>query len=218
MRWNRLAALAGISYVLLAAVEFFGPGFPQTNDSAGALDNSFVDHRTWSLAAVVVQGLGNAVWIVFLCGLSLLLLRRASPASAAVAMVGGALNVAVSLAGLSAIAAIAFRVAGSGDPGVTRAFFEFAAATLVLSNFMLALMATAVAAARLSTWFTWASTATAVIFLLGGAAFARHGALSPDGTVQIATYIAELAWTLAASIILLKGTVAIAAEPIPAMA
>jgi hypothetical protein len=218
MRWNRLAALAGIAYVLLAAVEFFGPGFPQTNDSARGLDAYFVDHRTWSLAAVVVQGAGNAIWIVFLCGLSLLLLRRANAASAAVAMVGGALNVAVSLAGLAAIAAVAFRVAGSGDPSVTRAFFEFAAATLVLSNFMLALMAAAVAAARLSGWFTWTSAIAAVVFLVGGAAFARNGALSPDGAVQIATYVIELAWTVAASIVLLRGTVAVAAEPIPAMA
>jgi hypothetical protein len=218
MRWNRLAALAGIAYVLLAAVEFFGPSFPQTNDSAGALDAYFVDHRTWSLAAVVVQGVGNAVWIIFLCGLSLLLLRSAGAASAALAMVGGALNVAVSLTGLAAIGAVAFRIAGSGDPGVTRAFFEFAAATLVLSNFMLALMAAAVAAARLSNWFTWASAAAAVVFLLGGAAFARNGAFSPDGAVQIATYITELAWTGAASVIMLRSEVAVATTPVPAMA
>jgi hypothetical protein len=218
MRWNTLAALAGIAYVLLAAVEFFGPSFPQTGEGARALDVYFVDHRSWSLAAVVVQGAGNALWIVLLCGLSLLLYKRRGAASASVALVSGALNVAVSLAGLAAIAAIAFRIAGSGDPGVTRAFFEFAAATLVLSNVMLALMAAAVAAARLSGWFTWASALAAIVFVVGGAAFARHGALSPDGAVQIATYVIELAWTVAASAVLLRMPVEMAAEPVPAMA
>ncbi len=75
MRWNRLAAAAGIGYVLLAFVEFFGPSFPQTSDPARLLDSYFVAHRTWSLAAVVLQGIGNAVWLVFLCGLALLIRR-----------------------------------------------------------------------------------------------------------------------------------------------
>jgi hypothetical protein len=202
MRWNRLAAAAGIAYVLLAFVEFFGPSFPQTNDSAGVLDAYFVAHRSWSLAAVVVQGLGNGIWVVFLCGLSLLVRRAGSAAAASVALVGGALNIAISLTGLASIAALSFGIAGSGDPALSRAFFELAAMTLVLSNFLLALMAAAVASAPLQNWFRWASAITAIVFLAGGAALARHGALSPDGTLQFATYGLELLWTLAASIVL----------------
>jgi hypothetical protein len=48
--------------------------------------------------------------------------------------------------------------------------------------------------------------ATAVVFLLGGAALARHGALSPDGAVQFATYALELLWTLAAGILLWRSS------------
>jgi hypothetical protein len=213
MPWNRLAAAAGIGYVLLAFVEFFGPSFPQTGDPAHALDAYFVAHRSWSLAAVVVQALGNAIWIVFLCGLALLIRRAGSAAAASVALVGGALNLAISLTGLASIAAIAFRIAGGGDPTLTKAFFELAAMTLVLSNFLLALMAAAVASAALSPWFRWASGLTAIVFLAGGAALARHGAFSPDGTVQFAAYGLELVWTLAASIILLRtGTDAVAGK------
>ncbi len=204
MRWNRLAAAAGIAYVLLAFVEFFGPSFPKTNDSAAVLDAYFVAHRSWSLAAVVVQGLGNAIWVVFLCGLALLVRHAGSAAAASVALVGGALNVAISLTGLASIAAVSFRIAGSGDPALTMACFELAAMTLVLSNFLLALMAAAVASAPLSHWFRWASALTAVVFLAGGAALARHGAFSPDGALQFATYGLELLWTLAASIVLLN--------------
>lgn len=204
MRWNRLAAAAGIAYVLLAFVEFFGPSFPQTNDSAGVLDAYFVAHRSWSLAAVVVQGLGNAIWIVFLCGLALLVRRAGSAAAASVTLVGGALNIAISLTGLASIAALSFRIAGSGEPGATMAFFELAAMTLVLSNFLLALMAAAVAAAPVPTWFRSASAITAIVYLAGGAALARHGAFSPDGALQFATYGLELLWTLAASILLLN--------------
>lgn len=204
MRWNRLAAAAGIAYVLLAFVEFFGPGFPQTGDPARVLDAYFVAHRHWTLAAVVVQGLGNAIWVVFLCGLALHVRRAGSTAAATVALVGGALNVAISLTGLASIAALAFRIAGSGDPSVTKAFFEFAAMTLVLSNFLLALMAAAVASSALASWFRWASGLTAIVYLAGGAALARHGAFSPDGAVQFATYGLELLWTLAAAAVLLR--------------
>lgn len=204
MRWNRLAAAAGIAYVLLAFVEFFGPSFPRTNDAAGVLDAYFVAHRSWSLVAVVLQGLGNSIWVVFLCGLALLVRRAGSAAAASVALVGGALNVAISLTGLASIAAISFRIAGSGAPALTVAFFQLAAMTLVLSNFLLALMAAAVASAPLSRWFRWASAVTAVVFLAGGAALARNGAFSPDGALQFATYGLELVWTLAAGVLLLN--------------
>jgi hypothetical protein len=204
MRWNRLAAAAGIGYVLLAFVEFFGPGFPRTSDPARVLDAYFVAHRSWSLVAVAVQGVANSIWIVFLCGLALLLRRAGSAAAASVALAGGALNVAISLAGLASIAAIAFSIAGSGAPGLTRAFFELSAMTLVLSNFLLALMSAAVAAAAVPRWFAWSSGVVAAVFLGGGVALARHGAFSPDGAVQFATYGVELLWTLAASIVVAR--------------
>jgi hypothetical protein len=204
MRWNRLAAIAGITYFLLAFVEFFGPSFPHASDTANMLDSYFVMHRSWTLTTVIIEGLGNAIWIVFLCGIALLLRRAGSQAAAAVTLVGGALNVAISLTGLASIAAIAFQIAGSGDPTTTKAFFTLASMTLVLSNFMLALMASAVAAAPLARWFRYASALTAIVFALGGTAFARHGTLSPDGALQFATYALELLWTLAASILLLR--------------
>lgn len=204
MRWNRLAATAGIAYVLLAFVEFFGPSFPHTSDTATVLNTYFAIHRSWTLTAVIIEGIGNAVWIVFLCGLALLLRRVGSAAAASVALVGGALNVAISLAGLATIAALAFQIAGTGNPAMTKAFFELATMTLVLSNFMLALMTAAVATAPVARWFRWASGLTAIVFALGGTAFAHNGALSPDGAVQFATYALELLWTLAASIILLR--------------
>jgi len=206
MRWNRLAAVAGIATVLLAFVELFGPTFPQTGDPARVLDTYFVAHRSWSLAAVALQGFGDAVWLVFLCGLGQLIRDAGSAAAATVTVVGGALNVAISLTGLATIAALAYGVAGSGDPTLTRALFVLAAMTLVLSNFLLALMAAAAAAAKLRRWFRWVSALTAVVFGVGGAALARHGAFSPDGAVQFTTYGLELLWTLAASVILLRAT------------
>src|SRR5581483_8759579 len=129
MRWNRLAAVAGIASVLVAFVEFFGPGFPRTGASDGELDAYFVDHRSWTLATVAIQGLSNSIWIVFLCGLALLLRSAGSIAAATVALTGGALNVAISLAGLAGIAALSFRVAGSGDPALTLGFFQFSVMT-----------------------------------------------------------------------------------------
>jgi hypothetical protein len=204
MHLNRLPAAAGVGYVLLAFVEFFGPGFPSTSDPARVLDAYFVDHRSWSLAAVAVQGVGNSIWIVFLCGLALLLRRGGSASAASVALVGGALNVAISLTGLASIAALAFRIAGSGAPNLTRAFFELAAMTLVLSNFLLALMAAAVAVAARPRWFAWTSGVASVVFLAGGVALARHGAFSPDGAAQFATYGVELLWTLAGSVVIAR--------------
>lgn len=76
--------------------------------------------------------------------------------------------------------------------------------TLVLSNVLLALMAIAVAAAQLPRWFRGAGGLTAIVYLAGSTALSRNGAFSPDGAVQFATYGLELAWTLAASIVLLR--------------
>jgi hypothetical protein len=124
-----------------------------------------------------------------------------------VGVVSGALNVAVSLSGLSCIAALAYGIAGSGDPQVTKAFFTVAAMTLVISNFMLAGMAGGFAASRgLPRAFRVVTGAIATVFLIGGAALARHGAFSPDGAVQFATYASELFWTLAAAILLWRAS------------
>jgi hypothetical protein len=204
MRSYRLAAAAGIATVLLAFVEFLGPTFPQTGDTASAVDAYFTAHRSWLLATVVVQGLGNVLWLVFLCGLAQMIGDIGSAAAATVGLISGALNVAISLAGLAAVAALAYGVAGSGTPSISKTFFDFAAMTLVLSNSLLALMAAAVATVRTASWFRVTSGAAAVTFALGGAALARHGAFSPDGAVQFATYGLELLWTLAAAVVLLR--------------
>jgi hypothetical protein len=201
--------------VLLAFIEFFGPSFPQTSATANVLDAYFTTHHTWSLTAVIIEGLGNAIWILFLCGFVQFLRRQGSREAASVALIGGALNVAISLTGLASIAALTCQIAGTGDPTVTKAFFTFAAMTLVLSNFMLALMAGAVASAHIARWFRYASAFTAIVFALGGAAFARQGAFSPDGAVQFATYALELLWTLSASIILFRAGRTAAASSAP---
>jgi hypothetical protein len=207
MLTNRVAAAAGIGSFMFAFLELLGPGFPGTGDPAPAIDSYFVDHRTWMLAAVAIQGLGNLIWTVFLCGFAGFVLKAGSPTAGLVGVVSGALNVAVSLTGLSCVAALAYGIAGTGDPQVSKAVFTMATMTLVISNFMLAGMAAGFAASPvLPRMFRAFTGATAVVFLLGGAALARHGALSPDGAVQFATYALELLWTLAAGILLWRSS------------
>jgi hypothetical protein len=65
-------------------------------------------------------------------------------------------------------------------------------------------MSAAVAAAAVPRWFAWSSGVVAAVFLAGGVAIARHGAFSPDGAVQFATYGVELLWTLAASMVVAR--------------
>ena len=48
--------------------------------------------------------------------------------------------------------------------------------------------------------------------IAGGAALARHGAFSPDGAVQFATYGLELLWTLTAATILVRVPADVTAE------
>ncbi len=199
----RTAAAAGLAFFLLAFAELLGPSFPLTSDSPSSIDSHFRDHRSWGLIAVMIQGCGNVLWVVFLCGLVALAIRSGALGAGLVVAAGGLLNVAISLAGLAGVAALAYGVAGHGNPQVTADVFTLSAMTLVLSNFMLALMAAGVACAPLPRWFRVASCAVAVVFLAGGFAFAQDGAFSPDGAVQFATYGLELLWTVAASIVLL---------------
>jgi hypothetical protein len=207
MQLHRLAAAAGIGSVLIAAVEFFGPSFPLTSDPAAAVARHFVDHRQWALTAVAVQGVDAVLWVVFISGLVVTIARSgtsAAPAAAVITGAGAFLNTAISLTGLAAIAATAYRVAGAGPSSQADGYFVFAAMTLVLSNFMLAAMAAGVSLAPLAPWFRVFSAFTAPIYLAGGFAFASSGAFSPDGALQFGTYGAELAWTIAASVVLLR--------------
>ena len=129
MSWNRLAGIAGIGNVALAFVEFFGPGFPAIGARAATLDGYFVDHRHWMLAAVVVQGAGNALWLVFLGGLTARVLRTGA-LGAGLTTLGRWTAQRRRLARRSrAIAALAYGVAGGGDPHLVRAFFVYAGMT-----------------------------------------------------------------------------------------
>lgn len=199
MSWNRIAAAAGIATIVLAFLELAGPSFPGTGDSAASIDHFFAAHRSWALAAVVAETAGNALWVAFLCGVAELVRRTGSRLAATTALVAGGLNVATTLAGLAALGAIGSDVAGHGAPQTTRALFELASTTLVLSNGLLALTAIAVAAARVSRTLTVASVVAAAIFIPGAAAYAHNGPFAPDGAVQFATYFAELVWTLVAA-------------------
>jgi hypothetical protein len=206
MRSHRIAATAALICFLLAFVELLGPGFPTSNDSAASIDAYFVDHRLWMLTAVLVQGLGNVVWTLFVCLLGWTVARAGCAAAALVGVAGGVLNVAISLTGLSCIAALAYGIAGTGAPAVSKAFFSVASMTLVVSNFMLALMAAGFAASTmLPKAFRVATVLAGVIFLMGGAALSRHGAFSPDGAIQFLSYGVELLWTLAAGVLLWRG-------------
>ena len=144
------------------------------------------------------------MWVVFLCGLTLTIARSRASGPALLTLSGGLLNVAISLAGLSCVAALGFQVAGDGDPHLSQTLFVVASMTLVLSNFMLALMAAGAAFSHLATWFRWVSGAGAILLALGGAAFAQSGAFAPDGALQFATYGFELAWTVAGSVLMLR--------------
>jgi hypothetical protein len=225
MPLNRVAAAAGIGSVLISFVEFFGPSFPLTSDPAASVARHFVEHRTWTLETVAVQGVDAVLWVVFVSGLVVAIARSGAPSALGAAVVTGAgalLNTAISLTGLAAIAAAAYRVAITGPATEADGYFVFAAMTLVLSNFMLAVMAIGVACSRLSTWFRVASAASAVLYVTGGFALADSGAFSPDGALQFATYGVELAWTVAASVVLLRrprtSTAAVAVEPSPGVA
>jgi hypothetical protein len=209
MTWNRIAGAAGLVSVLIAFVEVGGPSFPLTSDSASAIADSFTNHHGWVLLAVAVQGFAATLYLVFACGLGVALYAAEARFEAVTAVVAAAVSTALSLTGLAIIAALGYGVAANADAQTTKGLFMTASLGLTLTNWLIALMMAATAAAVLQSaalprWYGLASLVTAIVLSIGALTFARDGFFAPDGDYTFFSYGVELLWTATTGVLLMR--------------
>lgn len=208
--WERLWRLSGINFVAFVVIAYVIYGHqPQVGASADALVAFYDGHRTRILIAAVVSGLAvlNLLW--FAAALRTTLADSGqggwgAAATASSAAVGGLFLLFVTVG-----AALAYSIAGSGNPALTSGLHAFGWAGAVLTSFPRAMLIMAGTfglwrAGRISNALFAAGVAAVVLVLLGGTTWLRSGFWAPDGAYsRLVSPIIGLVWVVVVSRILL---------------
>lgn len=221
-KWGaeRLAAATGIVFVALFLAGIFAPGEepPNLHDSNAAVLAFFQKHHHAFLASTILLGLAFAAFLWFLGSLGAAVRRRGEPRLASVAFGAGVAATAVAYLAVVIQATITFRTPADSAPGNVELLYDlqFIATTIVFFPFAVLVAAVSLAAWRsrvLPQWFGAAGLLGALVILVGAGALDQRGFYAPDGAYAVIALIVFLAWTMAASALLVTNP---SAEDIPA--
>ena len=208
--WERLWRTSGIQFVVLFIIAYIIYGYqPQVGAPADALVAFYDDHRTRILIAVFFFGLNllNLLW--FAAALRATLAEAEQDGWGAAATASSAAFGALFLLALTAGAALAYSIAGSGNSALTSGLNDFAWAGIVLSSFPRAMLIMAGTfglwrARLISNGLFAAGVAALVLVLLGGSTWLRGGFWAPDGAYsRLVSPIIGLVWVVVVSRVLL---------------
>ena len=196
VRTTAYAGLAAVVLTLVAFLVFTRSGMPDSNDHAAKIATYYTQHRGAALAQSWFFGLSFLALAVFIAGVVLMMWRvEAARMLALVAGIGGAAAGGAAMVGVAALTTLAYR-APVGDPGLLRAMLDGGYVGLNASGFLLAAFIGAVALASMRmhlfpTWVGQVGAVTAVLQIVGAAAFSRgDGAFSPQGVIPLIAAIA----------------------------
>ena len=208
--WERLWRMSGINFVVFFIIAYLiYPNQPQLGAPADALVAFYSGDRTRILIAAVFSGLAvlNLMWFAAALRATLAdagLDGWGAAATAASALVGG-----LFLLLLSVSAALAYSIAGSGNPTLTSGLNDFTWSCAVLTSFPRAMLIMAGSfglwrARLISNALFAAGVAAVVLGVAGGTTWLSRGFWAPDGAYSRFVWpIIGLAWVLVVSRILL---------------
>ena len=208
--WERLWRTGGIQFVVLFIIAYVIYGYqPQVGAPADALIAFYGGNRTRILIAAVFSGLAvlNLLW--FVAALRNALADAGQDGWGAAATAASAVVAALFLLPITASAALAYSIAGSGNQALTSALNDFAWACVVLSSFPRAMLIMAGTfgfwrAGIISNALFTAGVAAVVLVLLGGTTWLSDGFWAPDGAYsRFVSPIIGLIWIVVVSRILL---------------
>lgn len=211
MFWDRLWRSAGIQFVLLFVIAYFIYGDqPKVGSSTDALISLYDGNRTRILIAAFLLGMAllNLLW--FAAAIRSELRDGAqdgwgAAVTASSAALGAVLFVTVTLG-----AALAYRIAGGGNPTFASGLNDVVWACLVMSSFPRAML---IMAGSFGLWrekaisnaFFGACVAAVVLVLLGGTTWMSSGIWAPDGVYsRLISPAIGLIWVVLISGVLLK--------------
>src|SRR5262245_12026892 len=208
--WEHLWRQSGIHFVAFFVIAYAIYGYqPGVEASPDALAAFYDGHRTRILIAAVVFGMAilNLLW--FVASLRAALADAGQDGWGAAATAASAAVAGLLLVLITAVAALAYSIARSGNQMLTTGLNDYSWACLVLSAFPRAMLIMAGSfglwRAKLvsNTWFA-AGVAAIVLTLLGGTTWLSSGLWAPDGVYsRFVSPIVGVLWVLAVSRVLL---------------
>jgi hypothetical protein len=197
-----------------------GP-LPESQATYEEFARYFRDYHDRILAGASIQALGLVLTFCFLAGLWATLRERAGvggPALPAVALIAGALRIAVVLLASAMLLAPAYRW-GISDPGTPRTLADLYAVTIVLSAYptivsLAAFGVTVLQTRALPPWLGLLTLLASTAHLLAASTFLQSGPLAPSGFVGTRLMPAiYYGWVAAVSVALLLGPSSRSREP-----
>lgn len=206
--WERWVPASGLAFVALSlAAWLLFIGAPGVDGSAADTVAFVRDERSRLLAAAGLSGLALVPYLSFL-GLIVSRLRGAGEHELAVLALCGGLLAAMLFVLIVAIpAALAFNIASTAEPRVTKAIYDLVWPLQVLIAFPSAALVGAASFASLRarlfpSGVCWAGLAAAVVVLVGGATWSRTGYWSPSHGYGYAALFVFLSWVVVTSALL----------------
>jgi hypothetical protein len=209
--WERFWRTGGIQSVACFIVAYIVYGHqPEVGASSAALITFYDGDHKRILIAAVFSGLAvlNLMW--FAAALRTTLADAGQDGWGAAATASSAVVGGFFLLALTVVAALAYSIAGSGNPSLTSGLNDFAWASIVLSSFPRAMLIMAGTfglwrAVLISNALFAAGVAAVVLVLLGGTTWLSGGFWAPDGVYsRFVSPAIGLVWITVASWILLN--------------
>jgi hypothetical protein len=221
-RREQWGAATGILFVIaLVAAFVFGPDKPPGYDESAQQVLSYVqENRDETQASTALIVLGGFLFLWFLGTLGRALrVGQGEGRLATVAVAGGVATIAVAAVGQAAFWAASYHT--DLDPGVVRGLYDLGSGAFLLVGLAIAALigASSLAAIRSGVLPSWLGVFgevfalfTLVVTVVG--TFQETGAFSPsDGALGLLVFVGFLIWTLATSIVLVRGVGTAGFEP-----
>jgi hypothetical protein len=208
--WERLWRTSGLQFVGLFIIASLIYGHqPQVGASAEALSAFYGGERTRILIAAFFSGLNllNLLW--FTAALRTTLTDAGQDGWGAAATAASAAFGALFFLRITVGAALAYSIAGSGNPMLTSGLNDFIWALVVLTSFPQAMLIMSGAfglwrAGLISSGLFTAGVAAVVLGVLGGSTWLRGGVWAPDGAYsRFVSPVLLLLWVVVMSRVLL---------------
>jgi hypothetical protein len=209
--WDRLWRSAGIQFVIFFIIAYFTYGDqPGIGSSPDTLVSSYDGNRMRNLIATFIFGMAvlNLLW--FAAAIRGVLRDAGQDGWGAAVTASSAALGCFFFVLMTVDAALAYKIAGSGNPTLTSGLNDVAWVCIVISSFPRAMLIMGGTfglwrAGMISNALFGAGVAAVVLVLLGGTTWATNGIWAPDGVYsRFIAPIIGIAWIVVISGILLR--------------
>jgi hypothetical protein len=202
---QRLGAIAGVAFVVLALIATFVAGsVPKFNDSPAKIASFYQAHHSRTLLATVLSAAAAAFFVWLVASIAVALREVGQGAWAAIAFGGGMAGIALAAAG-DALAQVDAHVAREGDTRLVQGLYQTSGFLTTKAFWFAALVGLAVGLGALrgavAGWYAWTSLGAALLLALGGVSVKQGGFFSAGGGMVFIAFLALLVWALATSVV-----------------